>query len=242
MENQLSFAEVGDVARKSQVMSQYEDVDIVYLMLKFLQPRNILELGVGGGGWISCMNALLKDKSIHWFGFENFSLNYNLPWPKTADELRFNMQETSVDLGFPLRNVQIIDDDLNNINFGYFQKQNLGFDVVRLDCLGDCPDIITNVLSNVLTYTTKDCLILVDDVVPNIALNRLLGTLELVKRGVLKVLWTGKKEMALVKTTFNEAPIIRFLLSQKEIKEKFYKMEYQNIKFFGYRRNYLRTH
>lgn len=173
---------------KNQPMSEICDIEVVYDLFAYLKPKNILELGVGGGEWIITINSLFE-YPINFVGYESFLLNYGKEWPTNAADLDAKIRNNTRDIKLEIReeNVISIDTDL-------LKSNNIIFDVVRLDCLNFSQTEISELFYKILPYTSAKCLFLVDDITPNLCPNRFLSYMEHVEKGLLKPLWFGVKE------------------------------------------------
>jgi SAM-dependent methyltransferase len=190
-------------------MSMYEDLGVVIDILSFTKPNSILELGAGSGSWLLAMNYAL-DHEIKFVGYEDFRLDYNFGWPKTATELTNYMAEKSSSLGKVI-DVDIRDEDIYHIDLEYLKNLNIKFDVVRLDCM-EQKNKVNEIFYKILPFTSDDCIFLVDDITPNLCPNRFLSYMDKVNDGILKPIWFGIKEGAWCKTAYDSAALQQHII------------------------------
>lgn len=228
-----------DILLETQVMSFQKDIDMAASILDFFKPSHVLELGTGGGGWIITMNAMLENNYIKWYGYDNFQFNHGLDWPDNPAELKNLILEKSKKLGATNSNIIIRDEDATNLNIEFIDSLKIQFDVVRIDCLHKNMEEVQNLLYAIMPFTSDQCVFLVDDIVPNIAINRLLGVMELVRENKLKPFWFGLKEGAWCKTNYNISSALLHIHKQKN--DKNFQFELQNINLYGNDVCYIRT-
>lgn len=202
-----------------------EDLYSVSELLNFVKPKNILEIGAGGGGWILSMSKLL-DHGIKFIGYEDFRLDYGLGWPKNKEELTSFIKTYDTD-------VTIYDNDVKHINVDHFKDLNLKFDVVRLDCLEDKKNV-TELFFKIYPFTSDNCIFLVDDITPNLCPNRFLSFMDRVQDGLLKPVFFGRKEGAWCKTDYNCNGLQDYLLtamSNHHIRGKNENIKFNNLTY-----------
>jgi len=188
-------------------MSVFEDLGIVTDIFKYLQPKAILELGSGGGGWILAINDSLKNNAV-FLGYEDFRLNYGNDWHKNSDELTQYLQITGDN-----QNIIVRYENVNHLDLEYIKKLGIKFDVVRLDCLENREEI-NQLFYKIYPYTSEQCIFLVDDIVPNICPNRFLAYMDKVYDRILKPVWFGNKEGAWCKNTYECGPLQDYILNE----------------------------
>jgi len=163
------------------VMSSIEDLILEEAILEIHAPKNILEMGLGGGGWSVFANARTRAKII---GIENFDYakykigyGYGHDWIDNINELQNKLQTNDI----------TIKTDVTQI------PRDIIFDLVRLDCLDQEKDI-EEFWNYILPQTSDAALFFVDDVIPCIAVFRLVVMMKLCERKILKPVWMGNKE------------------------------------------------
>jgi hypothetical protein len=238
----ITSQQVIKIKDSTEVMSGFQDLNMVANILDFVKPKNVIELGAGAGGWIVMMNVLLANNNITWYGYENFSVNFNQPhWPKNSEDLQNLIITQSKNLGSSNDKIIIRNENIKQIDVEFLQSLNIKFDVVRLDCLHESMYQVIDVLHRILPFTSPHCIFLIDDIVPNIAINRLLGVMELVKEGILKPLWLGHKEGAFCKTdNLISGDLLEYLILLKN-DDKLYQYRLQEINLFNNKQLYIRT-
>lgn len=228
-----------DILLESQVMSAHKDIDMAASILDFFKPSHVLELGTGGGGWIITMNVLLGNDHIKWYGYDNFEFDYGLDWPKNPAELKNRILEKSKKLGATGDNIVIRNEDITNLDVEFIRSLQIEFDIVRIDCLHENMEQVRDLLYAIMPFTSDKCVFLVDDIVPHIAINRLLGVMELVKEHKLKPFWFGLREGAWVKNQYDISNALNNIQNQKH--KKYYQFEIQTIDLYGNDVRYIRT-
>ncbi len=190
-------------------MSVYEDLSIVTEILDYMQPRAILELGSGGGGWILAINDALRDNTL-FVGYEDFRLDYGNAWHKNAKELTQHLQTVGNN-----QNIIVKDENVNHLDLKYIKQLGITFDVVRLDCLEN-RDEINQLFYKIYPYTSDNCIFLVDDIVPNVCPNRFLTYMDKVYDRILKPIWFGNKEGAWCKNTYECGLLQNHILNESK--------------------------
>lgn len=223
----MDFKYLESVVNKYKPMALVEDLYVISEIISNVNPKTVLELGVGSGGWILAINELIKNHlpNIFYLGFENFSYDYNFVWPKNEKELEYQLKNFQPDL-----NVSIINKNVNLVNQTDFENKT--FDVVRLDCLEHLSDI-NNIFYKVLPNTSKNCIFLVDDITPNICFNRFLAFMNKTSEGILKPLYIGMKESVWCKYDFDCEPLQKKLyeMFKDELNCNFVPLTFSNITY-----------
>lgn len=192
---------------KFNPMAVYEDLGIVTDIVIFIQPTAVLELGVGGGGWILSIDYIVSN-NITFVGYEDFRMNYENDWADSIEKMDTYLKNQSQN-----RNIIIKNENVNYLDLEYFKQQNFKFDVVRLDCLESREDI-NQLFYKIYPYTSDKCIFLVDDIVPNICPNRFLSYMDKVYDGILKPVWFGNKEGAWCKNSHDSNLLQDFILQE----------------------------
>jgi len=185
-------------------LSERGDLSVIGDILNIHRPKNILELGVGNGDWLVFAAAVLQDSSVNLMGYENFTWQLNSPeWTLNLEALNsLNKERLSK---FNLTNkIEIKNNNIENLSNDITEFNCSNFDIIRLDCLCNRVDEIDNVIDSVMPYTDKNCIFLVDDILPSYCPNRFLSFMGKVEKMELKPLWFGEKEGAWVKPSFDE--------------------------------------
>ena len=213
-------------------MVVYEDLGIVTDILNYIKPKVILELGVGGGGWILSMNDELKN-DVMFLGYEDFRLDYGNNWHKNVIELTDYLRTTGNN-----QNIIIKDENVNHLDLDYIKNLGIPFDVVRLDCLENISEI-NQLFYKIYPYTSDNCIFLVDDIVPNVCPNRFLSYMDKVYDRILKPIWFGNKEGAWCKSTYECGPLQNYIL--KEMNGKI-SSRTENIFWYGIEHRLIQSH
>ena len=192
---------------KFNPMVVYEDLGIVTDIVKFIQPTAILELGVGGGGWILSIDSIVPT-NITFVGYEDFRMNYENDWADSIEQMDTYLKNQSQNCNIIIKN-----ENVNYLDLEYFKQQNFKFDVVRLDCLESREDI-NQLFYKIYPYTSNKCIFLVDDIVPNVCPNRFLSYMDKVYDGILKPVWFGNKEGAWCKNSYDSNALQDFILQE----------------------------
>lgn len=218
---------------KFSPMAVYEDLGVVTDILEYMQPKAILELGSGGGGWILSANDALKNNAV-FLGYEDFRLDYGNDWHKNSNELTQYLQTTGAN-----QNITIKNENINDIDLEYIKQLGIKFNVVRLDCLENREEI-NQLFYKIYPYTSDNCIFLVDDIVPNVCPNRFLAYMDKVYDRILKPVWFGNKEGAWCKNTYECGPLQDYILSEMNGKISgknenifWYSLEYRLIQSQG---------
>jgi hypothetical protein len=193
--------------KKFNPMAVFEDLGIVTDILQYTQPKTILELGTGNGGWILSVDYILPG-NITFIGYEDFRLNYGRDWENNVDDLYVYLRSQSQNCNIIIKN-----ENVKELDTEYFKQLNIKFDVVRLDCLENREDI-NQLFFKIFPYTSDKCIFLVDDIVPNLCPNRFISYMDKVYDGILKPIWFGKKEGAWCKNTYNNNLLQDFILQE----------------------------
>jgi hypothetical protein len=179
------------------IMSNPFDLLVEELILKTHQPKNILEMGLGMGGWSIFSNKLTGAKVV---GVENFDFinydNYGSAWIRDKKELEASLEKHDI----------CIKETITEI------PENIVFDLVRLDCLDQEKDI-KEFWDCILPKTSKECLFFVDDIIPRITLFRFLYMMKLCEVKILKPVWMGEKEGVWCKYDYDCSEIHNAILS-----------------------------
>jgi hypothetical protein len=192
---------------KFNPMVVYEDLGIVTDIVNFIQPTSVLELGVGGGGWILSIDSIVSN-NITFVGYEDFRMNYENNWADSIEKMDAYLKSQSQN-----RNIIIKNENVNYLDLEYFKQHNFKFDIVRVDCLESREDINT-LFYKIYPYTSDRCIFLVDDIVPNICPNRFLSYMDKVYDGILKPVWFGNKEGAWCKNSYDSNLLQDFILQE----------------------------
>ena len=184
-------------------LSEIGDLSVIGDILTIHQPKNIIELGVGNGDWLLFAAAVLKDNSVNFMGYENFTWTLdNGNWALDVETLNKINKERLSKLNLT-NNMEIKNNDIENLS-SYISEFNCStYDIVRLDCLCNTVTQIENVIDAIMPYTSDNCIFLVDDILPSYCPNRFLSFMEKVEKNELKPLWFGEKEGAWVKPSFD---------------------------------------
>lgn len=185
-----------DIIEKFKPMSCWEDIGVTADIFKFVQPKAILELGVGGGGWILSIDNILPD-NIAFVGYEDFEQNYGLNWAGNVEDLHNYFKNQTQNY-----NIKIKNENVKNLDTEYLKQLDIKFDVVRLDCLEN-PKDVDQLFFKILPFTSDNCIFFVDDIPPNICPGRFISYMDRVYDGILKPVWFGNKEGAWCKNTYN---------------------------------------
>lgn len=180
----ITKQEAKTIMLNNRAMSNVHDFYISSLLLELHQPKHIVELGTGTGGWISSITRLI-DSDFHCTVFENYDWGQKgISWngenyPKNLKELK-----------------KLIKGKAKHPNrFTFHEKidpnviQN--YDTLRYDVSVD-DEIIFTIINN----SNDKSLIFVDDFAFNKAPERIYQILELERQGMLYPIWSGDKETA----------------------------------------------
>ena len=214
------LAKVKKFYETDYVMSTWEDALISFHLLDWHQPLNVWELGSGNGAWALLMDSLVyRDYQPEFHLVEDFSWSQdhranNQKWPKNPNEL-----DQSIQYSTKQRSTR----DLKYTHYLSTNSlpQNLDskIDLLRFDC--DVDDF-EMVFDWIFRNASEEFILLVDDIVPNVSLNRLLATQEQVRKGKLKMLWIGHDHGAWCSPQMNPDSIFQKLLGAKSLFKQLY--------------------
>jgi len=183
---------ITDLVKNTQVMSDPLDILITNVILHKHSPNDICEFGTGNGAWaltqfksgiIDSRYMLLDNFSWHKMGWIGHRF-----WPKNSAELvDYINKQTSNSMNFDVIDVEAKD---------YINEMSV-CDVIRVDI-----DMEFQLLHEVIDKLTDNGVLLMDDVVFNMGLNRIVNLIDLKRAGKIFPLWIGNKESA---WTINES-------------------------------------
>lgn len=173
------------------------------MLLQYINPSQVWELGAGRGSWCigldkfksNILYNLVEDFSWHTSGLSTKFVDY--AWPATPSDVTQFIKNNSPNLNYNLYSSDILNhkDKFTNLEF------------VRIDCdLKNPKETYDHILQN----SSDNLIILIDDVRPNAALNRMFEVIEYIKSGDLKVIITANDTLGLAKQTFNTAKFFKY--------------------------------
>lgn len=179
------------------IMSCHFDLLVEEIILKTHQPKNILEMGLGMGGWSIFSNRLTGAKimGVENFDFVNYS-NYGSTWIKDKKDLELHLEKNDITIKEKIMEV----------------PKDIIFDLIRLDCLDQEKDI-KEFWDYIIPQTSDSCLFFVDDIIPRITFFRFLYMMKLCEAKILKPIWMGEKEGVWCKYNYDCSEISNAILS-----------------------------
>ncbi len=189
------------------------------LLLNYLNPMSVWELGAGRGSWCLGLHEfsnnntrynLVEDFSWCKHGYDKLFVDYY--WPKNIKDLESFIKSTNSNI-----NYKIFDGDISN-----FKESLKNVEVIRIDCdLLNTQDTIDTILTN----SFDNLVILIDDIRPNGAFNRLFDVLSFIEKNKLKIILTADETVVLAKPQFDVDNLYQHCLTYKE---KFKKISFRN--------------
>lgn len=174
------------VIKKSNVMSGIEEVLVASEILKIHNPKHIVELGAGAGGWSAVMWLLGQNlanytliESMKW-GEQNFSWNGEL-FPKNLDDLKN----------------QILSKTNDTTNFSFFKEVDAE-DLEKYDTFRYDGEISFKKFENYIKHSDEKSIFFVDDFKANVCPLRVMNVTKCVNNKILFPLWLSDKESAWV--------------------------------------------
>jgi hypothetical protein len=178
------------IKEHTQVMAEPLDLLVANIILKTHNANKIYEIGTGSGAWaITQFNTGID--TAEYVLLDNFSWATNgwtghRFWPKNEDDLKdYLLGETNNNLKFTIVNSNIYD---------YIATMEDNINTIRIDM---DPDY--NGFSKIIDKLDYNGLLIVDDVVFNMGLNRVVNLIDFKRQEKLFPLWIGLKESAWVK-------------------------------------------
>lgn len=178
------------IKEEIQVMAEPLDLLVSNIILKIHNANKIYEVGTGSGAWaIAQFNTGINSAS--YVLLDNFSWAVNgwsghRFWPKDEEDLAQHlMKHTDNNLQFTIVNSNIYD---------YIEKMEKNINTIRIDMDPDYDGF-----SKIIDKLDHNGLLLVDDVVFNMGLNRIVNLIDFKRQKKLYPLWIGLKESAWVK-------------------------------------------
>lgn len=200
----MTDTKIQNIVNKFNVMAHPQDLAFHLLLINYINPTKVLEMGAGAGAWAMAINEL-SNTSLKFILIENFryidkGFSPPYPWPKNKDNLIEYINETSE---------KEINFEAIDINAAYTYTLDLkDVSLIRWDC--DIPEPKENI-SKILENTPDNLILIVDDIRPNYCFHRLLTMIDLVRENKLSLLWMGIEESAWVKSTFDKTEILNHL-------------------------------
>jgi hypothetical protein len=221
----------------SHPLSDNCDLAFTVEILKIYKPKFILELGAGDGDWITFIANALQDSSISFVGYEDFRWKHTDEWQTNISSLNEKIKNKLLSINLS-NNIILKDIDITTIDPNY-EYQNQLFDIVRLDCLATDEPIIKKVIADVIPYTHKNTIFLVDDITVNYCPNRFFAMMHLSQEGKLKPLWFGSKEGAWVHPDFD---FEKFKLHiETKMNTHWYSADFYNYPMLGKQYHFIST-
>ena len=189
-----------DRLKELGVMSQWEDSvitsEIVANRYTSSTPLKIIEFGAGDAGWcVFISEALATLPSIYaWENFEHALYSESTSNSSIMFSLTKNKQELMqlIDTRITNHNIEIVQEDVET-SAEWFKNNPGPYDVIRLDCLDEMHRIL-NVLDCAINYLKPDGLLLIDDIIPVITINRFRAAMWHADHGKLNLVYVGAKE------------------------------------------------
>jgi hypothetical protein len=179
-----------EIKEQTQVMADPLDLLVTNIILKEHAPTEIYEIGTGSGAWVITQfktgitapeYVLIDDFSWAAKGWSGHRF-----WPQDELDLRNYVDEqTNHKLSFKIVNSDIYD---------YIDIMKSNINTVRIDMDPD-----HNGFEKIIDKLDDTGLLLVDDVVFNMGLNRIVNLIDFKRQGKIYPLWIGLKESAWVK-------------------------------------------
>lgn len=174
----------------TQVMAEPLDLLVTNIILKTHNPDKIYEIGTGNGAWaITQFNSGID--TAEYVLLDNFSWATNgwtghRFWPKDENDLKeYLLRETNNRLNFTIVNSDIYD---------YIGTMEDNISAVRIDMDPDYKGF-----EQIIDKLDNNGLLLVDDVVFNMGLNRVVNLIDFKRKEKIYPLWIGLKESAWTK-------------------------------------------
>jgi hypothetical protein len=176
----------------TQVMSIPIDLLITNIILKEHKPSKIYEIGTGNGAWALThfLSGVIEPKYVLLDNFAWAKAGWvgHKFWPNNEHELSEYLNNvTEHSLNFEVVNSNIYD---------YIESIDDNSNTIRIDM-----DLDHAGFSKIVDKLDDRGLLLVDDVVTNNGMNRVVNLIDLKRQGKLYPLWVGLKENAWVKNT-----------------------------------------
>lgn len=207
----LSWKTIYDTMKKYEIMADTLDFKTHLLLLEYLNPSSIWELGAGRGSWCLGLHELIDNKNICYNLVEDFSWSKNgydklfvdYFWPKDINELDNFIKNTESNI-----NYKIFDGDILN-----FKENFTNIEFIRIDCdLPNTKDTINILLKN----SDNNLVILLDDIKANRAFYRLFDVSKFVEENKLKIILTANETVVLAKQQFDVTNLYQHCLLYKE--------------------------
>jgi hypothetical protein len=193
-----------NIINKFNVMAHPQDLSLQILLINYIKPKKILEMGTGSGAWAMAVNELcdidMRFVLIENFRYINKGFSPSYLWPKDRNELIEHIVTTSK---------KEIDFEVLDIDAAYTHNLNLtDVSLIRWDC--DIPNPKENI-SKIIDNTPDNLILIVDDIRPNYCFHRLLTMIDLVRENKISLLWLGIEESAWVKPNVDKNKILNHL-------------------------------
>lgn len=164
-------------------MANAHDTAIQVALMDVAESASVCELGAGTGNWSGIVSRNLCKQDVKFTLVENFSqaeMYKDIGFPQNCNELSTHMNQFNIKF-------DIIEADVDDL-----PELDKTVDVMRIDCDGDYIKLTNWILEN----GSEKLIVFVDDVRPNVRVDRLLMMHELVRQNKLEFLWAGYEEAA----------------------------------------------
>lgn len=206
----ININTINYIIEKYKVMTEPDDFKTHLLLLEYVNPSSVWELGAGRGSWCLALHELVDNKDICYNLVEDFSwcqkgydkLFVNYPWPQNINDLENFIKSTESDINYKIFDGDILD----------FKESLTNIEMIRIDC--DLPNA-RETIELILNNSNDNLVILIDDIKPNGAFNRLFEMLEFVQKNRLKIILTANETVALAKPSFDPWDFYAFVSPYK---------------------------
>ena len=191
------------IIEKIDIMCPAIDFLSHIMLLQYINPSQVWELGAGRGSWCigldkfksNTLYNLVEDFSWHTSGLATKFVDYD--WPATPSDVTQFIKNNSPNLNYNLYSSDVLNhkDIFTNLEF------------VRIDCDLNNP---TETYDHILQNSLDNLVILLDDIRPNGALNRLFEVLKYIESGELKIVLASNETLVLAKQNFDTVKFYEF--------------------------------
>ena len=182
-------------------MSHWREIFFEYVVLKFHQPKKIIEVGAGSGAWAQTINDLLNYNDLQFLLIENYA--------GPGDEIGYDLPKNELELAEYIRK------KTPNLNFSLsldYDTDYLGYDVFRYDAWGYTIDKLDLIISNL----TNNSIIIFDDFAFNKDPDLVLMVLTLAKDKKIFPIYASNKISCWSNNQEYSKKIITYLKDNKE--------------------------
>jgi hypothetical protein len=200
----INHKKMHKLMEKIHIMCPAIDLLSHILLLNYINPTQVWELGAGRGSWCIGLNRFNKNNIL-------FNLVEDFTWSSSglaSNYVSYDWPATSIDI------IEFINDVDPSLNYKLYDKDVLAYkdkftnlEFVRIDCdLKNPKETYDHILQNSL----DNLVILLDDIRPNGALNRLFEVLKYIESGELKIVLASNETLVLAKQNFDTVKFYEF--------------------------------